>query len=321
MSSVVLVTGGTGFIGSWLTRKLAEQGHKVVAYSRHPDTLSLKDIEDKVHFVAGDVLDLPRLLQTIKQYRVERVIHTTTQLIAELEANPFLGYKVNVDGTMNIFEACRLMDVKRVVYLSSRNVYDLARGEHGPPCWKPIDEDYPKGPRAVYGATKLFMENMGMSYNRIYGLDFVALRFAVTYGPGKQARHALSTINKIIESGMTGQPFKLTYNIDQPDDIIYVRDIVNAVILACFAEKLQNRIFHFGMGKGVTYRQVIEAVKGICGRAPVEVIPKPETGLVAHYVLNPERARRELGYTSQYDLEASIKDYIETVKGRAITSL
>lgn len=317
----VLVTGASGFIGSWVTRKLAEQGVRVVAYSRHPDSSLLKDVADRVDFVAGDVLDLPSLIKVIKDYRVERVIHLSTVLINSLEANPFLGYRVNVDGTLNVFEASRLMDVKRVIYVSSRAVYDTARGEYGPPTYKPIDEDYPKQPRTVYGATKLFMENMGLSYNRIYGLDFVGLRFSVTYGPGKQARHAVSATNKIVESAMFGKPVKLTENIDQPDDTIYVKDIAKGIVLACFAENLQHRIFHLGTGKGETLRHVIEFVGKIFGKVPVDISPESKASSpIAHYVFNIERARKELGYTPQYDLETAIKDYIETVKQLNIES-
>jgi len=82
--SSVLVTGGTGFIGSWITRLLVEQGTRVVTYSRHPDATSLKGIVDKVDCVSGDVLDLPSLIQVIRHYRVERVIHLSTLLIGSI---------------------------------------------------------------------------------------------------------------------------------------------------------------------------------------------------------------------------------------------
>ena len=314
--SSVLVTGGAGFIGSWVTRKLTEQGVRVVAYSRQPSTALLKDIADRVEFVAGDVLDLPGLIHAIRHYRVDRVIHLSTLLIGALEANPFLGYRVNVDGAMNVFEACRLMNVKRVVYISSRAVYDIARDEYAHPTYKPIDEDYPKQPRNVYGATKLFMENMGLNYHRIHGLDFIALRFAITWGPGKQARHASLNTNKIIESAMLGKSLKINQDVDQLDDTIYVKDISNGIVLACFAENLQHRIFHLGTGKGETLRHAIDIIGKILGNVPVEIGTAPTnatTSTLAHYVFNIDRACRELGYTPQYDLEAGIRDYIETI--------
>ncbi len=312
----VLVTGASGFIGSWVTRKLTEQGVRVVAYSRHPDASLLKDVADRVDFVAGDVLDLPSLIKTIKDYHVERVVHLSTALIKPLEANPFLGYRTNVDGTLNVYEASRLMGVKRVVYISSRAAYATAKGEYGPPGYKPIDEDYPRQPRTVYGATKVFMEDMGLSYNRIYGLDFIGLRFSVTYGPGKQARHAVSDPTRIVEGAMFAKPIKLSGDIDQPDDMIYVKDIASGVALACFAGNLQHRIFHLGTGKRETLRHMIEIVTKMFGKVQVEVSPKSTAASspIAHYVFNIERARTELGYAPQYDMETGIKDYVQTIR-------
>ncbi|MFH0914193.1 MAG: NAD(P)-dependent oxidoreductase [Chloroflexota bacterium] len=312
----VLVTGGAGFVGSWVTRKLMEQGVKAVIYSRHLDTILLKDIADKLTFVAGDVLDLPRLVQTMKDYQVERVIHMSTMLTNPLEANPFMGYRVNVDGAINVLEASRLMGVKRVVYISTKSVYDIARGEYGAPTFKPIDEDYPKVPVSIYGATKFFMENMCASYHRIYGLDYVAVRFATTYGPGKQTRHSFPLTSKIIEGAMLGKPLKVSQDIDQKNDLIYTKDMANGIVLACFVENPKHRVFHFGTGEGETFRHLIELSKKLIGEFPVEVSPPaPKAAISDNFcVFNIDRARQELGYTPQYDLEKGIKDYVATMK-------
>ncbi len=312
----VLVIGGTGVIGSWVTRKLVEQGVRVITYSRRPDRTLLKDIVDRFDCITGDVLDLPNLIHTIRHHRVERVIHMSANLSSTLEKNPFLGYRVNVDGTLNVFEACRLMDIQRVVYASAKAVYAMVQGEYAHPTYKSIDEDYPKEPYNVYGATKLFMENMGLLYNRIHGLDFIALRFALTYGPGKAVRHGVLGMNsKIIESAMLGKPLKVTQDVDRMNDMVYNRDVANGVVLACFTENLKHRIFHLGTGKGENLRQIIEIVGNIFRGAPIEIgsgLPTPS--MSNHCVFNIDRARRELGYSPQYDLETGIKDYIETMR-------
>ena len=314
--SSVLVIGGTGVIGSWVTRKLVDQGVKVVTYSRHPDTTLLKDIVDKFECVSGDVLDLPSLIQTIRHHGIERVIHLSANLSGALEKNPFMGYRVNVDGSLNVFEACRLMDIKRVIFASAKAIYAMVQGEYAHPTYKPIDEDYPKAPYSVYGATKLFAENMGFLYHTIYGLDFISLRFGVTYGPGKAARHGATTINsKIIECAMLGEPLTVTQDIDRMNDMVYNRDVANGVVLACFAENLEHCVFHLGTGKGVNLRNIIEIVRNIFKGAPIEISSGPPTPSMSnHCVFNIDRARRELGYHPQYDLEASIRDYIETMR-------
>ncbi|MFH1002606.1 MAG: NAD-dependent epimerase/dehydratase family protein [Chloroflexota bacterium] len=320
----VLVTGGMGVIGSWVTRRLLERGHKVVVYQRRPDTALLKDIIGRIEVVAGDVLDWPSVIHTVRHYGVERIIHMAGLVAPPLEANPFASYPVNVDGAMNILEASRLMGIQRVVYISTKSVYAEIRGEYGPPAFRPIDEDYPKDPRTVYGATKLFMENMGYNYRRIYGLDIITLRFASVYGPGKQTRHSVQgmtgahshdTYSKIIESAMLGRPLKIAGGGDQVNDLAYHRDVAEGVVLACFVEKPEHHVFHLGTGQGDTLRHMAEAVNKIFGGKAIEVSP----GLVTNpgetpCVFDISRARRELGYQPRYDFEAGVRDYVAVMK-------
>ncbi len=315
--STVLVTGGLGVIGSWVTRQLVEQGTRVVTYSRHLDTTLVKDIVDKIECVVGDVVDLPQLIHTIKHYGVERIVHLGA-LLLEAETNPFMGYKTNCEGSLNVLEAARLMDIKRVVYTSSRSVYDVIRGEYGHPTYKPMDEDYPKVPHSIYGTTKLIVENMCFAYNLRYGLDVVILRFPSPYGIGRQVRHGMFAItSRIIESAMLGQPLEIPQGAEQKDDYIYHRDVANGIVLACFAENLEHRTFNVGTGKGETLQHMIEILNKIFGEVPIKIGP----GLnplgsknLAYSVFNIDRARRELGFSPKYDLEAGVRDYIETMK-------
>lgn len=318
--STVLVTGGTGVIGAWVTRQLVEQGIKVVTYSRHLDPTLVKDILGRFDSVLGDIGDLPQLLRTIKQYKVERIIHLSATLPEQAEANPREGFRINAEGTLNILEVARLMEVKRVVCTSSKAVYDVTRGEYGHPTYKPMDEDYPRIPNTVYGTTKVFMENIGLDFNRIYGLDFVALRFSSPYGPGRLARHGLVAItSRLIESAMLEQPLAIPKGGEQKDDFIYLRDVANGIVLACFAEKLEHRILNIGTGKGETLPHMIEVVSKVLGRkAPITIGPGLDfmgrTLTQRYSVFNIERARRELGYAPRYDLEAGVRDYIETMR-------
>lgn len=317
--SVVLVTGGLGVVGSWVTRQLVEQGEKVVIYDWQLDTSLVKDIVDRVDCVVGDVLDLPRIIHTIKQYEVERIIHLSGIMPGPLEANPFMTYRVNVDGTINILEAARLMDTRRVVFTSSIAVYEQTRGEYAYPTYKPIDEDYPKVPSDVYGATKLFGEHMCLSYNRIYGVDVIILRFASIFGPGKQARHGdLALHCKIIETAMLKVPFKLAQGGDESWDMIYVRDVANGIVLACFSENTEHRVFQIGTGRGESLRHLAEILDKLLGGVPVEIGPgrNPrgiEKAKYSYRVLSIARAHRELGYSPKYDLETATRDYIEAL--------
>jgi UDP-glucose 4-epimerase len=213
------------------------------------------------------------------------------------------------------------MGIKRVVYISSKSVYDRVKGEYGHPTYQPINEDYTKAPRTIYGVTKLFGENMGLSYHRIYGLDFIALRFASTYGPGKLTRHGTgmdsgplshTTHSQIIESAMLGRPLKIPGGGDQVNDMVYNRDVANGIVLACFVPNPNHRIFHLGTGKRETIRHVVEIVNSIFGKELIEV--GPGLGTENPCIFDISRAQQELGYSPQYSLEEGIKDYIETMK-------
>ncbi|MFC1972034.1 NAD-dependent epimerase/dehydratase family protein [Chloroflexota bacterium] len=318
--STVLITGGLGVIGAWVTRELAVQGEKVITYSRYLDTTLVQDIVDKIDCVAGDILDLPRLIQTIRHYGVERIIHLSAILPNQAEENPVLGYRINAEGSMNVLEAARLMDIKRVVATSSKGVFGLPQGEYTYPTYRPMDEDAPKAPCTVYGTTKILMEHMGLDYHRVYGLDFIALRFSSPYGIGRQVRHgAFGITSKIIESAMLGKPLAIPQGGDQQEDFIYHKDVAHSIVLACFVEKVKHRIFNVGSGKGETLKHIIDIVKKIYGEVPITIGPGlnffgggPKT--MWYSVFNIERARQELGFSPQYDLEAGVKDYIASMK-------
>lgn len=316
----VMVTGGAGVIGSWVSRKLVERGMRVVIYSRHSSPSLLKDITDKVDFVTGDVMDLPTIISTIKRYNVERIIHMAVSLPDLLDANPYTGYRVNVEGTMNVLEATRLMGIKRLVYTSTKGVYASSQGEYAYPTYKPIDEDYPKGPNSIYGATKFFAENMVLSYHRLFSLDAVVLRFAMVYGPEKQARHGeLGIHSKIIESAMLGKPLRIPQGREEKEDMIYTRDVASGIVLACFAENLQHRVFHLGTGFGQTFQQLADILNRMYGKQLIEIgpglNPMGAPWLANLYLIfNIDRAKKELGYSPQYDLEKATKDYIEMMK-------
>ena len=318
--STVLVTGGLGVIGAWVTRQLLEEGHRPVVFDNRYDTLLVSDIVDRLDIVVGDIQDLPHLIQTINNYGVERIIHLAAIMPAPAEANPYIGYKINAEGSVNVLEAARLTDVRRVVATSSKAVYATTQGEYAHPTYKPMDEDYPKAPSAVYGTTKLFLENVCLDYSRIYGLDVIILRFPTPYGIGRQARHGkLAITSRIIESAMLRQPLKIPQGADQKDDFTYHRDIANGIVLACFAENLEHNVFNIGTGKGETLQHMIEIVNGIFGEVPITIGPgldfleRPAKDL-RYSVFNIDRARNELGYSPQYDLEAGVKDYIEWMK-------
>jgi UDP-glucose 4-epimerase len=308
-----------GVLGSMVTEELVDRGERAVLYARHLDR-SLLDprLLPGVEYVQGDVLELPALVHAIRRHQVTRIVHMAALLIGECQANPYRGFKVNAEGTVNVLEAARMTDVERVVYTSSKSVYGAVPPPYGHPTYQPLPEDGPKNPVRVYDATKLAGEHMGLNYASAFGLDVVILRFASTFGPGKLVRHgAVSWHSRLLEHAMAGQPACLPQGGDQPDDMIYHRDIAHAIVLACYAAGLTDRVFNVGRGEPSTMREFADAIRRVIPGAALEIGPGLDyygSGIPYYSVYDIGRARRQLGFVPRFDLEAGVRDYVDTMR-------
>lgn len=258
----ILVIGGMGAIGSFVIRLLLEMKHRPMVYSRHRDTTMLRDLDlETFDYAQGDVLDLPCLIHAAKKHKAQRIIHLGGMASPEdCQANPLMALKTNVEGTVHVLETAKILGVERVVYSSSKRAMGAITGEYGHPTYKPVKEDHPTMPVLVYDITKLASEHMGFNYARTYDLDFVALRFSSTYGPGRLTRWGHPT-GGIIENVMLGKPVTMLQGGDEKNDRIYNKDVAQGLVKACFGQNLKHRLFHLGTGKGVTLRDFAEAAK------------------------------------------------------------
>lgn len=311
-----MVTGGKGVIGSFVARELLAKGDQVVIYDLDPDNSLITDIASKAELIRGDILDLPAIMRALKSYGIDCVVHAAALMPAACHANPYLAYRVNAEGTMNVFEAAALLSLRRTVFMSTRGVYAAMTGEYGHPKYRPITEDYPKNPDGIYPSLKLFCEHMASNYRKIYGLDIIVLRFSKPYGPGRLSRHrAISDDSFLIESAASGIPARIEAGGDQKDDRVYVADIASAVVNAYFARGLVHDVFHIGSGALTSLKDVAAALRRIIpsakfevadGLAPTVAELDPRCG-----AFDISRARRELGYEPAYDTERGIAHFIE----------
>lgn len=305
----VLITGGCGYLGLHVLKRLSEEGWSVVSYDvGHVDASLLESFyrldTRKVRFVRGDVLDVFKVAETVKKYGVEYVVHLATLLTRESEENPFRAYKVNVEGTLNLLEVSRLSGVRKFVFASSEAVYGITGDE-------PVHEDYPKNPITVYGATKLAAEYLGIKYSDLYGVGFVALRYPMLYGPGAYAG-GTRPINHMIESAVKNAPATVPFVEHMKVEPLYVDDAVKAVCLTLKAGKTPSRVYNIGVGRIYTLREVLETIRSMYPGA--EVSFGDQSGIFVYPVQGPlciKRAREELGYTPDYDLASGIRRYAQ----------
>lgn len=314
----VLITGGMGVIGSMVTGKFVQEGYRPVVMARHLDKSLIPSLDDKVDIELGDVLDFPRLVSIIQTHNVTHVVHLAALIGALSHQNPPQSIRINVMGTANVLEAARLLKVQRVIYASAKGIYGHVTGEYAHPTYKPLPEDYPKNPVRIYESAKLMGEHIGQFYHRTYGVEFAALRFGQTYGPGKTVRHgARAIISEIIEGAYTGKPVVVEKGGEQKNDTIYNKDAALGVYLACVAPKLSYTAYNIGGGAGVSLRDVAKEVKAVIPDADINVGPGLHfMGGPTHYycVFDITRAKQDLGFSPKFSLRTSIEDYIQTLQ-------
>jgi len=307
----VLVTGGTGFIGSFVAADLLEHGHDVVAYDVSTDTSILEklDVADDVTVARGDVTDPTDVVRTVKKTDTTRIVHLAALLTTTARQHPRGAIDVNITGTNNVFEAARTLDdqVDRVAWASSAAVFAPPANYDG--GW--VTEDDLVYPDTLYGATKEYNEHQARVYHEEFGLDHVALRPTVAYGPYRETGGSAFLAN-IVEKPALGEPFSVEYG-DQVIDWQYVEDIAQAFRLAAFADEadLSRRVYNV-RGEVATIREAVETVQAIVPDADLSVSDEGELPWTQR--LDMTAIQDDLGYEPAYDLETGFRKYIDTLR-------
>jgi UDP-glucose 4-epimerase len=314
MTRTALVTGGTGFIGSYTAAEFLDQGYDVVAYDLSTDTRILEKlgIADEVTVRRGDVTDPTDVARAVRETGAEVIVHLAALLTTTARDNPRSAHEVNIGGTNNVFEAARLLDdqVERVAWASSAAVYAPPHNyDNG---W--VDEADLVYPDTLYGATKEYNEHQARVYHEDHDLSHVGLRPTVAYGPYRETGGSAFLAN-IVEKPAVGESFSVEYG-DQTIDWQHVKDIALAFRLAAEAPDadLDQRIFNV-RGETATIREAAETVEGIVPDADLSVSDEGE--LPWTQKLDMAAAEEQLGYVPQYDLESGFRDYITVLRENA----
>lgn len=308
----VLVTGGLGVNGAWVTRKLLGSGAAVVVVDHQTDRSLLGTTVAPIQILQIDIQDNDAMRHLLSEHKVQCIVHMAA-LISGLDANPLAGFQVNALSTVQLLDAALSAGVKRFVYTSSRAVYGNIKGEHAYPAYTPITEDHCLAAENVYDVTKLAGELMGRSFAKL-GLEFVALRFATIFGPGKLARHgAMGIYSRLIENAMAGAPIEIARGGEERDDVLYVDDVAQACVLAATHPRPNYNAYNISRGVGTTLRDFANELTRQLPRTDVSIGPGLNYfGTEVNYsgVLDNSRAVRDLKFTPQFDLAAGIADYI-----------
>jgi len=306
----VLITGGMGVNGAVTARLMVEEGLRPVLLDNRADFSLIQDIKDRVDCVEADVCDQQALEKIVGDHKITHIAHLAALMPEPAEANPRLGIRVGVGGTVNILEVARAKNIKRVVFTSSK-------AEYAPPVCKPVREDHPKHPADLYGTIKVCCEEVGKYYRETYGIEFIALRFVSINGPGKEARHgALSFYGQLIERARRGEAWTVAQGGDQLNDVVYVGDVARAIYLALKAEKPEQWVFNIGTGRASTPREFLDAASKLFPNHRIELGPGPSKlgrSKQSYCVFDVSAAKKYLGYEPAYNVEKSVRDYVATL--------
>jgi len=310
-----LITGGSGLVGAYTVRHPINEGHAVVVYDLNPDSALLFKVlkeEDraKVSMVSGDTRDLAGIMRALKDHEVQEVIHLAYMLTAGTEANPSLGVQVNILGTSNIFEAARILKLRKVVWASSSAVF----GAQEDYTEERLPNDAVHKPRYLYGACKSFCEFMGHYYFTKHNLDNVGLRFTVVYGPGKYFTMTRGTVagfaSELIEKpALSDEPSVIPYG-DDSIDWLYVEDAARSLYLASLAERTPKRAYTI-CGDLRPMREVVSCVKKILPKARIELQPGK---MDLFWNFDISAAEKDIGYRPEYTVERGAEETIRLLQ-------
>ncbi|CAK0763297.1 NAD-dependent epimerase/dehydratase family protein [Gammaproteobacteria bacterium] len=252
----VLITGGAGFIGSHLARRLVSQGAKVTLVdSLIPEyggnLHNLDDIARQVRLNISDVRD-PHSMKYLVQGQdyLFNLAGQTSHL--DSMRDPFTDLEINSRAQLSILEAFRQYNpLVKIVFASTRQVY-------GKPDYLPVDEKHPLRPVDVNGINKIAGESYHILYNNVYGIRANALRLTNTYGPGMRIKDARQTFVGVwIRRLLENQPFEV-WGGEQLRDFNYVEDVVDAFLLAATDERDNGQVFNLGSSEIISLRQLAE---------------------------------------------------------------
>lgn len=295
----VLITGGAGFLGSALARRLVADGHQV----RVLDDLSAGDPErlpPEVLFTRGDVRDRPKLWTLLQG--IQCVFHLAARVsVAESVAYPREYNDVNVGGTVALMEAMRDVRVRRVVLASSGTVY-------GDQPKQPVDENMRPNPVAPYAVSKIAAEYYVSTLGALYDIETVILRIFNAYGPGQSipAAHA-PVIPQFLKQALTGGSLVIFGDGLQTRDFVYVDDVVDALIAAAMTPGVNRQIINVGSGQEVSINTLVRIIGEVTGHQLSVLYNERQSGGVSRLVASLAKAQALLGYQPKVDLYTGLR--------------
>jgi len=310
----VLVTGGTGFIGSEVVRVLLKRGERVTAFDINPSTKLLEDVKDKVKVVRGDLGNFSHVLSVVKESKPKVIYHLGGMLSVPSDADPQAAFRANAMGTFHVLEAARLFDVEKVLFSSTLATYGLNIREGK------IDDFTLQRPELFYGCTKVFCELMGLFYRRKYGLDYRGVRYPSIVGPGVKTPGIVQYNAWVIEECAKGRPYTVYVRPDTRCPIMYYKDAARAIVMLGDAPRESIQMVNYvvaGPTPAASAQELVDMVRAKIPGAKIDFKVDEEKQKIIDKLVLPvddSLARKEWGWYPEYDQERIVEDFLEELR-------
>jgi len=314
----VLVTGGTGFVGTYVCKHLAARGDVPLAGGLEDFSSEghfvLCEHGDKVRFVHCDVTDAEEVEVLCRSNAVDAIVHSAGFVGHDASlSDPARTYQVNIGGAVNVLEAARKAGVPKVILVSSNAAYHEKE-------YAPFDERHRTtslragNPNAHYGTAKMAAEQIGLAYHTFHGIDVTALRVTAVYGFGMNVP---MFVKPMVEGVARGETVAIPSGGRTPRDYTYIDDVVSGILAVLDADTrdLEQRIFNMSSGVLVTAGEIAALMRRLAPGAAVsiadEATPAERANIAQRAPLSSAAALKVFGYAPDYSIDAGIAAYLD----------
>jgi UDP-glucose 4-epimerase len=305
--SLILITGGAGFVGSTLTNKLLKDNKVIVVDDLSMGTFENLNESENLVKIKGSVTDDKLLIRLFEENDFDYVFHlAAVASVADSIIRPKETHMVNFDSTMNILELLRRnkKSLKRFIFSSSAAVY-------GDEPTLPKTEISPVSPTTPYGIDKYASERITMAYNKLYDIPTSAVRFFNVYGPKQNPNSPYSgVISLIMESFKNKQNFSVFGNGEQSRDFIYVDDVVEALEVVASSKNTYGEVYNIGTGEKVTLNRLISLMQDIVQQKLKISYKEKRAGDIDVSVADIKKLN-SIGFYPVSTLEEGLKKYLD----------
>jgi UDP-glucose 4-epimerase len=308
----ILLTGGAGFIGRWVAKRLLDEGHQLwivddLSNGREENIEEFRGHPCLRQFINGTILDVALLSRLFDEYKFEVCYHLGASInVQDSIDNPSMTFNNDTVGTFNILEQCRKYSTK-VVFMSTCMVYDKCSDGDG------ISELHPTKPASPYAGAKVAAENMVLSYFYAYKLPTVVIRPFNTYGPFQKTGGEGGVVAIFIKNQLSGKDLNIYGEGTQTRDLLYVEDCARFVVAAGFSDAVNGEIVNAGLGRDIAINDLALLIAGDSSRIKhIEHIhPQSE---IQKLLCNSSKAKLLLNWEPEINLEEGIARTTEWIK-------